>query len=234
MRVINIADHRDRHARVSIVNKLKPAITHLRDRDDQRVISCRVIKSTLATDFKILNDQSLPEELSQRLIDGDPELDIEIVGKRIWGTKRLFLTVNDEPAKGVQTAELYFNREGELTDERPLKVVEANINTDLPLIWSGKLLPKSTCYKQFVFVHALQLRHVDELSFDFLYSMAKELEEKNSMLFVGAGQKASDPLILTRNGQQFQAFLEGKTEGKRYQLILRLSNLELKPMPMSE
>ena len=47
-------------------------------------------------------------------------------------------------------------------------------------------------------------------------------------MLVGAGPKGNQPLILTRGGQQYRGFLEGRTEGEKYCLILHLSNMELK------
>jgi len=74
--------------------------------------------------------------------------------------------------------------------------------------------------------------HVNGLTYDFLFGMARELEESESLLLLGAGPKGNQPLVLTRGGQQFRGFLEGRTQGDRYCLILHLSNMELKAAPM--
>jgi hypothetical protein len=58
--------------------------------------------------------------------------------------------------------------------------------------------------------------------------MAKELEEKESLLLVGAGAKSNQPLVFRRGGSSYRGFLEGRTDGDRYALILHLSNMELK------
>ena len=73
--------------------------------------------------------------------------------------------------------------------------------------------------------------HVNGLTYDFLFSMAKELEQSESLLLLGAGAKGAQPLVLTRGGQQYRGFLEGRTQGKKYCLILHLSNMELKAAP---
>ena len=41
-------------------------------------------------------------------------------------------------------------------------------------------------------------------------------------------QKGRDPLVFYTNGSPFRAFLEGRVDGERYQLLLHLSNMELK------
>jgi hypothetical protein len=47
-------------------------------------------------------------------------------------------------------------------------------------------------------------------------------------MLLGAGPKGAQPLVLTRGGQQYRGFLEGRTQGSKYCLILHLSNMELK------
>jgi hypothetical protein len=47
-------------------------------------------------------------------------------------------------------------------------------------------------------------------------------------LLLGAGSKSNQPLILRRNGTPYRGFLEGRTRGETYRLVLHLSNLELK------
>ena len=74
----------------------------------------------------------------------------------------------------------------------------------------------------------MQLMHINGLTYDFLYGMAKDLEEKQSMMLLGGGVKANQPLILRRGSSPYRGFLEGRTKGDKYCLLLHLSNLELK------
>ena len=74
----------------------------------------------------------------------------------------------------------------------------------------------------------LQLQHINGLTYDFLYAIAKELEQKDSLLVVGTGPKANQPLILRRGSLPYRGFLEGRTHGDEYCLLLHLSNMELK------
>ncbi len=228
MKTINISDQKKRDAKVRLANRHRASAYHYANANQQDVDSLRVIKNTIATDLSTLTKDASLEDLSQQLIDGDPELDLEVVGKKVWGTSRLFLTEANQPAAGVTTKEVVYNPAGELVEERDFIPVEANINTELPLMWSGKLMPKKECIKRFVFVNAMQLQHSDGLTFDFLFNMAKELEAQNAMLFLGAGKKSNQPLVLSRNGKQYRAFLEGRTSGEKYQLILHLTNMEMK------
>ena len=58
--------------------------------------------------------------------------------------------------------------------------------------------------------------------------MAKDLESRDSMMLVGGGAKSNEPLILRRGSVPYRGFLEGRTRGDKYLLLLHLSNLELK------
>jgi len=60
--------------------------------------------------------------------------------------------------------------------------------------------------------------------------MAKELEDKKSFLLLGSGKKGTGPVVFQEGGQSFRVFLEGRTQGKEYMLLMHLSNLELKPL----
>ena len=58
--------------------------------------------------------------------------------------------------------------------------------------------------------------------------MAKTLEDSGKLMQIGAGPKGQQPLIFQTNGTPFRGFLEGRTEGETYKLVLHLSNLEIK------
>jgi hypothetical protein len=234
MKVINIADEKQRNSRVALDTKKRAQFTHKVDPQLQTVESVRIVKGSLETDFASLTRTTSPEELSKKLIEGDPEIDVELFGKRIDGTVRIYLNSDNQPAGAVHLKERVFSAAGEMTEERTLRDVEANINNEAPLKWTGRLMAKSDCVKKFAFTNAYQIKHVDGLTFDFLYNMAKELEDKQSLLFLGAGKKSNEPLILSRNGKQYRAFLEGRTRGNAYQLIMHLTNLELKPVRKSD
>ena len=47
-------------------------------------------------------------------------------------------------------------------------------------------------------------------------------------LLADPGEWRRAPLIFQTNGTPYRAFLEGRVEGERFQLLLHLSNMELK------
>ena len=118
--------------------------------------------------------------------------------------------------------------DGTQKERRAHKAAEQNVATETPLKWSGKLLKKAEVWNRFVFSGKLQVVHINGLTYDFLFEMAKELEQKESLLLIGAGAKSNQPLVFQRGGTSYRGFLEGRTQGESYCLILHLSNLELK------
>ena len=89
-------------------------------------------------------------------------------------------------------------------------------------------MKKSEVYNKFVFASKSQIVHVNGLTYDFLFGIAKELEEKESLMLLGAGPKGAQPLIFHRGGTPYRGFLEGRTQGDKYCLLLHLSNMEFK------
>ena len=85
--------------------------------------------------------------------------------------------------------------------------------------------------RMFVFTKKYQVKHVNGLTYDFLYDMAKQLAEKNAMMLIGSGLKGVGPIVLSDGGTNYRAFLEGRIDGEKYCLILHLTNLELKALP---
>jgi len=73
-----------------------------------------------------------------------------------------------------------------------------------------------------------ELVHVNGLTFDFLYAMAKELDKRQAFMLIRGGEKGDKPIVMNRGGKAYNAFLEGRVKGDAYCLILHLSNLELK------
>jgi hypothetical protein len=157
----------------------------------------------------------------------DPEIDIEEFGMFLADTSRVYVS-----KKGivhlVEEEELLYNPDGTLRDKRPRKKEPQNINTDIPLKWTGKFIRKKEAVQRFVFTNKKQLMHVNGLTFDFLFEMAKTLHKKDSLLLIRGGEKGDQPVIMNRGGKAYNAFLEGRVKGESYCLILHLSNMELK------
>ena len=169
------------------------------------------------------------DNYASRLIEEDPEIDIEAIGMFIPGTDVVYLSNKGEllyaPPK---TVEVIISPDGLEKERRDPENIPGNVDDDLPVRWTGKKMPKSKVAVRFAFKRTIQLKHVDGLTYDYLFEMAKELQDEDVMVLVGAGQKGKDPLIFQANGMPYRGFLEGRVDGKKYQLLLHLSNMELK------
>ena len=79
---INLSDNKRRYSRVamesgSVRNSLKAVDSNL-----QPLTRYRAVKNTMETGFKQLIKDRTAEELSEKIIEADPEIDLELFGKK--------------------------------------------------------------------------------------------------------------------------------------------------------
>jgi hypothetical protein len=229
MSEINIANSAGRDATVAAQSLRTVLNVHWVDDQGRQASAVRVLKATIARDAAALARQfGSMEKVSTALVDGDPEIDLEHVGRYLRDTSRVYVDPNGELVHRVQFWEIVHNPDGSERERRPRRILETNVSGEVPLRWSGKFIKKEEACRKFVFSKKVQLHHTNGLTYDFLFDMAKQLEQKNSLMLVGAGPKSNQPLILKRGGTPYRGFLEGRTQGDKYCLILHFSNLELK------
>lgn len=233
---INISNSAGRDAVVTMESVNQPLKVRWLDGKGRQAAGIRVLKSTVDLDIDALIESvGGLENVAAALIDGDPEIDIETVGCFLRNTSRVFIDPDRKIVHKIQQFEIIKNPDGSERERRPRDVTVQNVSDDMPLRWSGKMIKKEEACRKFVFSNKVQLMHINGLTYDFLFNMAKELHEKESLMLLGAGPKSNQPLILRRAGTPYRGFLEGRIDGEKYCLILHLSNLELKaPTPVSE
>jgi hypothetical protein len=169
------------------------------------------------------------DDYSAELIAGDPEIDFDLVGREIDATQSLLLDSTGQPMKSSpKVVEITFDTAGAEVSRRDPVETAATVNDATPVRWLGKKLPKSDLVRKFAIKRTMQLRHIDGVTFDFLYAMAAELEKEKVVVLLGAGDDGKQPLVLQMNGTPYRAFLEGRVRDKEYILLLHLSNMELK------
>ena len=185
--------------------------------------------------IQALNGQNyLPSANAAQLIEADPELDLQIAGRLMRDATAVYLDPSaPQPtiATEFKEVEVVYTPEGQEKERRACVFRTANVDTTVPLKIVRRM-PANECLSRFVFRGMQQLVHTDGLTFDFLFGLAKSLQESQSMALIGAGPKGAGPLVLRDGGTPFRGFLYGETEGSgeeaRYRLLLLLSDQELK------
>ena len=244
IRYIKLANDKKRDAEITFRSlNPKPAITLVQQSGD-KVINKRVVKGTSQSSTQALLakynekpkegvdfEMQLAARLSEDLVNSDPEIDLELSGKFIEDVSRVYINEDEKPVFRVTKTEKIFSPKAELKEEREPKYNEGNIAGDSVVSWSGKLMPKSKVYNKLVFNKKYQLKHVNGLTYDFLFDMAKQLSDKDSLMMMGGGASGKEPLVMNDGGKPYRAFLEGRIKGDKYCLILHLTDQELKPLP---
>ncbi len=230
---INLANSSGRDAVVATNSVTSVKQIRWLDEQGRQASTVRIVKSTLSHELPALLDEHGDlSQLSQVLIEGDPEIDVENTGRLLKETARVFVDKDRGIVRNVRFWEIIKNADGSLRERRPRQLADTNISSDTPLRWSGVFVPKEQAVRKFVFSGKAQVQHVNGLTYDFLYAMAQELEERHCLMLLGAGPKSNQPLVLRRGGMPYRGFLEGRTQGDQYSLVLHFSNLELKtPKP---
>jgi hypothetical protein len=171
---------------------------------------------------------------ASKLIEGDPELDLQLAGRLMRDATAVYLDPSAEQptiATDFKEIEVVYTVDGQEKERRATTFRTANLDTTAPLKMVRRL-PIKECLGKFVFRGIQQLVHTDGLTFDFLHGLAKSLQDSQQMALLGAGPKGAGPLVLRDGGSPFRAFLYGEAEGSgekaQYRLLLLLSDQELK------
>lgn len=235
MGAINIANSASRDAVVATETVRSPMRVRWVDAKGRQASSVRVVKATVQTSVDVLAERhgGVPE-IATALIESDPEIEFESAGKLLSDTSRVYVNPNQELIHKVSFWEIIRNPDGSQRDRRPRKLADPNLAGASPLKWSGVYIDKAEACRKFVLSGKVQLRHINGLTYDFLFAMAKELEERNALMLLGAGPKSNQPLILRRGSTPYRGFLEGRTDGEKYCLLLHFSNMELKTPDRAE
>ena len=228
-RQINLADNKGRNAEVIFKSFTKKPLVKTVTPKGEATQTVRVLKSVAENSYEhLLKLNGGDEALAQSLITADPEFDNSMTGLFVDETSKVYIDADLKPVFRIQKTEAVYLPDGSLKEERTPKETIANILAEHPIKPAGKLLPKKDVYNKFVFSKKYQLTHINGLTFDFLYEMAKDLQDKDALMMVAGGAKGNEPLVFQDGGKTYRAFLEGRVKDKSYILLIHLSNLELK------
>lgn len=225
---VNIANSKKRDAVVAAEALNPQRKLYFTDKDGRAVTTKKLLKTDVehALDT-LLKEKRTLKKVADALIKEDPEVNMERFGMFLSDLSRVYVS-----KKGIvhliAEVEVVYKPDGTERERRPRKKLPQNMNAEFPLRWTGKFIKKEEAVHKFVFTNKKQLIHINGLTFDFLFDMAKELHERDELLLVRGGEKGDQPLIMNRGGKPYNAFLEGRIKGDTYCLILHLSNMELK------
>lgn len=228
IRPIHISDDRKRDAQVAFDAQPVPdTLRHVLPSGEEPH-GVRVVKTTAAMERGLGERYGTPEALLAACADGDPDVNMEVTGRKLRRTRRLFVDAEYRIAYHVNLYRVIRNPDGTERERRELTKVPGNVNGRIPLRWTGRMFGRAEALRRFVFTRNYQLRHVNGATFDFLFNMAKELDQSDAMVLIGAGPKGADPILLSRGGQPYRGLLEGRVDGDKYCLILHLTDIEMK------
>jgi len=231
IRKIHITNSKARNTFINFKGYIPVSKAKKVDQNNTPISNRKIIKGVAETSFEYLNKKHKDlEHLAHAIINSNPEINLEVTGKFLETGQRVYINEELQVVYKVNKIEKVFDPKGQLKEERALRTIESNITNEEPLKWSGKYFPIEKAFNKFVFVRTYQLLHDSGLTYDYLFEMAKELEDKKSFLLLGSGKKGTGPVVFQEGGQSFRVFLEGRTQGKEYMLLMHLSNLELKPL----
>ena len=226
-RKIRLTDHRGRDAVVALEACHVANDIRYNSAAGATVRHVRLVKSSAATRHQTLLERFGDQQaLAKALVAGDPEMDIETAGKHTGPCKRVFVDGKGEPLYAARIVEVVYGPDGLERERREPKSCSSNLLDPRP--WSGKLLSRELVARRVAFTRKYMVRHVDALTFDFLFALASYLESKASLVVIGSGVKGAGPLVLERNGAPMLGLLDGRTEGDGYLLILHLASFELR------
>lgn len=227
IRAIHISNDRKRDAEVAF--DAEPVVSTLRRilPSGEEPATVRLVKFTGEMN-RCLRENYDTQELSAVLAAEDPDVDMEVTGRKLRRTRRLFVDREYAIVYHVNLFQIVRNPDGTQRERRELTKLSGNVNGRIPLRWTGRMYPRQEAVRRFVFTRNYQLRHVNGATFDLLYNMARELAEADAMVLIGAGGKGTEPILLSRGGQPYRGLLEGRIEGDKYCLILHLTDIELK------
>lgn len=172
--------------------------------------------------------KKLGGDYAAALVAGDPEVDMELVGRMIGETDTVFLSSTGEVMYSApEIVEIVTGPDGAEKERRTPIDLAGNVDLPEAPVRMGKKFPLADAVRQFVFTRTIQIRHTSGLEYDWLYGIAKDLAAEGVMVLLVAGPKGRDPLVFQTNGTPWRGFLEGRVDEGRYQLLLHLSKMKL-------
>ena len=128
LRTINITNDKKRDALVCMEAVKKPETLKKVTEDGSELINIKILKQNLALSFESLcKDYTDLTEMGQALIQSDPEIDMELTGRKLDSTHKLFLRENGKIAYRVDMIQVIKDPQGNEKERRDLSKALSNI-----------------------------------------------------------------------------------------------------------
>jgi hypothetical protein len=229
MRGINLSNANKRDATVSIETRISEKKVTFVLKDGSVKKTTKILKTVKSNELsELVRKYGSLDNLSSVMQSEDPEIDIEKTGMILSDIRSVYADDANNIVYQVRFEEVIKNPDNSVKEQKPYVETVSNTASDIPLTWTGKMIPKLQAVRSFVFSRKYQISHVNGLTYDFLFDIARNLHEQNSLVLIGGGKKGNEPLVFQNGGTPYRAFLEGRVKDNRYILILHLSNLEIK------
>ncbi|MHA1721037.1 MAG: hypothetical protein ACTSWX_02875 [Promethearchaeota archaeon] len=197
--------------------------------DGKKVSHVKILNFDSKLDIQNLENN---ENLTELLIDGDPEFDIENTGKIIQHVNKLVVNNELKPVYNYQEIDVLMQPNGEIKT-RPHKQSKRNILEKLPVITSDEYISPRNFIRKYLVKQSFFMGHTDGVSYKFLFELAKNLSDMQKLVRIYAidsETKKKIPIVIKNGGTLYPAaFIYGKIHGEKYCLRLLLVDRELNP-----
>src|SRR5215470_2530371 len=137
---IHLANSKGRNAMVTTETVASALEVRWLDPDGKPAKPARILRGTLDRDAAALARKlGGADKISEALVSGDPEVDLESYGQMLGPTSRVYLDADGQLVTHVDEVEIVRNPDGTEKERRPRKATVANTTAEVPLRWSGKL-----------------------------------------------------------------------------------------------
>lgn len=167
-------------------------------------------------------------EIGTALIQGDPEVDTNLIGRPVQIRSSVYLNEARQPVHDFRVLEEKLLPDGSVRETKPYQPTEPNLGLPIQLLAKGTQAPGEMLQK-FVVHKIYQVIHLDNLSYDFLYNLCQELHQHQGFARLAGGIKGNEPLILRREGLPAFAYIRGRVRDHKYCCTIHLTHQELRP-----
>ena len=141
---VNLSDARMRDAVVKAESTRRRRTIFYQGPKKLPAYTRKVLKGAVHQDYdSMLELYKTPEALGAALAEGDPEIDFERDGMFLWDLSRVYINPKEELVYRIRQKEVVYNPDGTVRERREQRRLEANIDTEIPLTWTGKMIPKA-------------------------------------------------------------------------------------------